>query len=196
MNEMYLKYFKIFGIEKYVMRFTTHDPAKLGQKFVDEPELWKKTEDMVRGVLQTSGINYVEVPNEAAFYGPKIDVQVWSAIGREFTIATNQVDFAVPAKFRSDLSRPRQHRKNSALHSSRAARHTRAFHRFPDRTLRRQFPALARAGTGPRPPDRRRSAAHRICQRHSCTNCARTKSAPSSTPSSDQIKAKIAVPRK
>ncbi|HAV62704.1 MAG TPA: threonine--tRNA ligase, partial [Verrucomicrobiales bacterium] len=45
------------------------------------------------------GINYVEVANEAAFYGPKIDVQVWSAIGREFTIATNQVDFAVPAKF-------------------------------------------------------------------------------------------------
>jgi threonyl-tRNA synthetase len=81
------------------MRFSTHDPAKLGQKFVDEPELWIKTEEMVRGVLQRSGINYVEVPNEAAFYGPKIDVQVWSAIGREFTIATNQVDFAVPARF-------------------------------------------------------------------------------------------------
>jgi threonyl-tRNA synthetase len=98
-NEMYLKYFKIFGIEKYVMRFSTHDPAKLGQKFVNEPELWKKTEDMVRGVLQRSGINFVEVANEAAFYGPKIDVQVWSAIGREFTIATNQVDFAVPKRF-------------------------------------------------------------------------------------------------
>jgi len=81
------------------MRFSTHDPAKLGQKFVDQPELWKKTEDMVRKVLIKSGINYVEVPNEAAFYGPKIDVQVWSAIGREFTIATNQVDFAVPARF-------------------------------------------------------------------------------------------------
>jgi threonyl-tRNA synthetase len=98
-NDMYLKYFKIFGIEKYVMRFSTHEPAKLGQKFVDNPELWKKTEEMVRGVLQRSGINYVEVPNEAAFYGPKIDVQVWSAIGREFSIATNQVDFAVPARF-------------------------------------------------------------------------------------------------
>ncbi|MGB8341228.1 MAG: threonine--tRNA ligase [Chthoniobacterales bacterium] len=98
-NQMYLKYFKIFGIEKYVMRFSTHDPAKLGQKFVDNGPLWLKTEEMVRGVLQRSGINYVEVPNEAAFYGPKIDVQVWSAIGREFTIATNQVDFAVPARF-------------------------------------------------------------------------------------------------
>ena len=99
-NEMYLKYFKIFGIDKYLMRFSTHDPSKLGQKFVDHSELWLKTEAMVRGVLQRSGINYVEMPNEAAFYGPKIDVQVWSAIGREFTIATNQVDFAVPARFK------------------------------------------------------------------------------------------------
>lgn len=98
-NEMYLKYFKIFGIEKYVMRFSTHDPSKLGQKFVNEPELWKQTEDMVRDVLKNSTINYVEVPNEAAFYGPKIDVQVWSVIGREFTLATNQVDFAVPKRF-------------------------------------------------------------------------------------------------
>ncbi|HTB85190.1 MAG TPA: threonine--tRNA ligase [Candidatus Sulfotelmatobacter sp.] len=98
-NDMYLKYFKIFGLEKYQMRFSTSSPEGLGKKYVNEPELWKKTEDMVRNVLNNSGINYVEVANEAAFYGPKIDVQVWSAIGREFTIATNQVDFAVPAKF-------------------------------------------------------------------------------------------------
>jgi threonyl-tRNA synthetase len=50
-------------------------------------------------VLKNSGIDYVEVPNEAAFYGPKIDVQAWSAIGREFSIATNQVDFAQPRRF-------------------------------------------------------------------------------------------------
>ena len=98
-NQMYLNYFKLFGIEKYLMRFSTHDPSKLGQKFVDEPELWKKTEEMTRNVLKNSGINYVEVPNEAAFYGPKIDVQAWSVIGREFSIATNQVDFAQPRRF-------------------------------------------------------------------------------------------------
>jgi threonyl-tRNA synthetase len=98
-NDMYLKYFKIFGLEKYKMRFSTHAKEGLGKKYVNEPELWLKTEDMVREVLNNSGINYEEVANEAAFYGPKIDVQVWSAIGREFTIATNQVDFAVPAKF-------------------------------------------------------------------------------------------------
>ncbi|MFA5192684.1 MAG: threonine--tRNA ligase [Verrucomicrobiia bacterium] len=98
-NEMYLKYFKIFGIEKYVMRFSTHSKEGLGKKYVDHADLWLKTEEMVRRVLKESGINYVEVPNEAAFYGPKIDVQVWSVIGREFTLATNQVDFAVPSRF-------------------------------------------------------------------------------------------------
>jgi len=98
-NEMYLKYFKIFGIEKYVMRFSTSSPEGMGKKYVNEPELWKQTEDMVRQVLVNSKIPYVEVPNEAAFYGPKIDVQVWSVIGREFTLATNQVDFAVPKRF-------------------------------------------------------------------------------------------------
>ncbi len=98
-NEMYLKYFKIFGIEKYIMRFSTHAPEKLGQKYVDNAKLWKETEDMVRQVLIDSNIPYVEIPDEAAFYGPKIDVQVYSAIGREFTLATNQVDFAVPERF-------------------------------------------------------------------------------------------------
>jgi threonyl-tRNA synthetase len=98
-NDMYLKYFKIFGIEKYVMRFSTHSPEKLGKKYVDNPELWKQTEDMVRQVLIDTKTPYVEIADEGAFYGPKIDVQVWSAIGREFTLATNQVDFAVPARF-------------------------------------------------------------------------------------------------
>ncbi|MFA6476165.1 MAG: threonine--tRNA ligase [Candidatus Paceibacterota bacterium] len=98
-NEMYLKYFKIFGVDKYVMRLSTHDPKKLGEKYVNEPELWLETEKMVRDTLIEAKIPYVEVPNEAAFYGPKIDVQVWSAIGREFTLATNQVDFAVPKRF-------------------------------------------------------------------------------------------------
>ncbi len=98
-NEMYLKYFKTFGIEKYIMRFSTHDPKELGKKYVDESELWLKTEKLVRDTMKASGINFVEVPNEAAFYGPKIDVLVWSSIGREFAIATNQVDFAQPKRF-------------------------------------------------------------------------------------------------
>lgn len=99
-NEMYQKYFKIFGIEKYVMRLSLHDPEKLGQKYVNEPELWLETEELVRKVLIESNIPYVEVKGEGAFYGPKIDVQIWSAIGREFTLATNQVDFAQGRRFK------------------------------------------------------------------------------------------------
>ncbi|MFM1775815.1 MAG: threonine--tRNA ligase [Bacteroidota bacterium] len=99
-NDMYTKYFKIFGIDKYVMRLSLHEPTKLGAKYVNEPELWKETEAMVRQVLIESEIPYIEVPDEAAFYGPKIDVQIWSAIGREFTLATNQVDFNSGNKFK------------------------------------------------------------------------------------------------
>ena len=95
---MYLKYFEIFGIEKYVMRLSLHDPKELGKKYVNKPDLWKKTEAMVRSAMKKTGCEYTEVENEAAFYGPKIDVEVLSAIGREFTLATNQVDFDVPAK--------------------------------------------------------------------------------------------------
>ncbi len=98
-NDMYLKYFEIFGIDKYVMRLSLHDPAKLGQKYINEPELWLETEEMVRQVLIESGTPFVEVQDEGAFYGPKIDVQIWSTIGREFTLATNQVDFAQGRRF-------------------------------------------------------------------------------------------------
>jgi threonyl-tRNA synthetase len=97
--KLYLEYFRIFGIEKYIMRFSTHHKKGLGKKYVDDERLWLKTEDMVRQTMQHGHVPYVEVPDEAAFYGPKIDVQVWSATGREFSLATNQVDFAVPARF-------------------------------------------------------------------------------------------------
>ena len=96
---MYLQYFDIFGIKKYSMRLSLHDQEGLGKKYVDEPELWIETEQWVREALLEGELEFEEVPGEAAFYGPKIDVQVWSAIGKEFTLATNQVDFAVPARF-------------------------------------------------------------------------------------------------
>ncbi|MBC8334287.1 MAG: threonine--tRNA ligase [Anaerolineales bacterium] len=96
---LYMKYFEIFNIDKYVMRFSTHAKEGLGKKYIDNERLWLKTEDMVRQAMENGGVRYVEVADEAAFYGPKIDVQVWSAIGKEFTLATNQVDFAVPPKF-------------------------------------------------------------------------------------------------
>jgi threonyl-tRNA synthetase len=103
-NDMYLKYFKIFGIEKYVMRLSLHSPEKLGVKYVNEPELWQQTEAMVRNVLIEAGIPFVEVQDEAAFYGPKIDVQIYSIIGREFTLATNQVDFSQGRSFKLEYT--------------------------------------------------------------------------------------------
>jgi threonyl-tRNA synthetase len=97
--DMYRYYFDLFGIEKYVLRLSKHGKEGLGKKYVDDVEAWLETEEMVRRVMQKSGMPFVEADDEAAFYGPKIDVQVWSAIGREFSIATNQVDFAGPSRF-------------------------------------------------------------------------------------------------
>ncbi len=97
--DLYHKYFEIFGIEKYVMRLSTHHKQGLGKKYVDNERLWLKTEEMVRRAMDNGGVPYVERADEAAFYGPKIDVQIWSAIGKEFTLATNQVDFAQPGRF-------------------------------------------------------------------------------------------------
>jgi len=97
--DLYHQYFDIFGIDKYLMRLSTHHRSGLGKKYVDNERLWLKTEEMVRRAMDNGEVPYEEIPDEAAFYGPKIDVQIWSVIGREFTLATNQVDFAVPPRF-------------------------------------------------------------------------------------------------
>lgn len=124
--DLYLRYFKLFGIEEYVMRFSKHAPEGLGKKYVDEPELWQRTEAMTRSALQNGGIHFVEVEDEAAFYGPKIDVQIKSAIGREFTLATNQVDFAVPARFDLHyIDEQNQRRTPLCLHRAPLSTHER-----------------------------------------------------------------------
>jgi threonyl-tRNA synthetase len=97
--DIYKTYFEIFGIDKYVMRLSLHAKSGLGKKYVDEPKLWLETEKLVRQAMEKSDVEYTEAEDEAAFYGPKIDVEIWSAIGREFTLATNQLDFAVPKRF-------------------------------------------------------------------------------------------------
>lgn len=97
--DLYRQYFQLFDVQRYRMRLSTHHPQGLGRKYVDDARLWRKTEEMVRSAMRNGNVPFEEVQDEAAFYGPKIDVQIWSAIGREFTLATNQVDFAVPARF-------------------------------------------------------------------------------------------------
>ncbi len=96
---LYLEYFKLLGIQEYSMRLSKYAPSGLGKKYVDNEALWLKTEEMVRQALINNNIPFIEADDEAAFYGPKIDVQIRSAIGREFSLATNQVDFAVPERF-------------------------------------------------------------------------------------------------
>jgi threonyl-tRNA synthetase len=96
---LYRQYFDLFGVDKFVMRLSLHGKDGLGKKYIDNEPLWIKTEDMVRRAMKNGGVPFVEAVNEAAFYGPKIDVQIWSVIGREFSLATNQVDFAQPGRF-------------------------------------------------------------------------------------------------
>ncbi len=96
---LYQTYFKIFDIKEYYMRLSTHHSSGLGKKYIDNEELWLKTEEMVRRAMDNNNIPYVESADQAAFYGPKIDVQIKSAIGQEFTLATNQVDFSQSNSF-------------------------------------------------------------------------------------------------
>jgi len=123
---LYHQYFDIFGIDKYMMRLSTHHKSGLGKKYVDNERLWLKTEDMVRRAMDNGNVPYEEVVDEAAFYGPKIDVEIWSVIGKEFTLATNQVDFAVPARFNlTFINRDGQEETPLCIHRAPLSTHER-----------------------------------------------------------------------
>jgi len=97
--KLHKEYYDLLGIKDYFMRLALHDENGLGKKYVNEPELWKKTSAIVREAMVESGIPFEEAEGEGAFYGPKIDFQIRSVIGREFTSSTNQLDFAQPRRF-------------------------------------------------------------------------------------------------
>lgn len=101
---LHKEYYDLFGIKEYFMRLSLHDKEGLGKKYVNAPRLWEKTEAIVREAMQESGIPFEEAKGEGAFYGPKIDFQIKSAIGREFTASTNQLDFAVPPRFKLEYT--------------------------------------------------------------------------------------------
>lgn len=96
--QMCLDYYAMFRFKNVVARYSTHDPERQ-EKFVDNPEMWEFSERVVKEVLEESGIEYVLGKGEAAFYGPKIDFQATSVVGREETISTTQLDFAQPIRF-------------------------------------------------------------------------------------------------
>jgi threonyl-tRNA synthetase len=92
-------YYKLLGIEKIEYELALHSKEGLGKKYFNDEKLWKKAEDDIRKAMKKTGVTYKEVEDEAAFYGPKIDVQIYSVIGRQFTVGTNQLDFSIPEKF-------------------------------------------------------------------------------------------------
>ena len=94
---LHKRYYELFRIENYWMRLSLHDEQK--GKYVNNPEAWQQSEDAIRRVMKDIGIHCEEVVGEAAFYGPKVDFQVRNVLGREETASTNQLDFAVPARF-------------------------------------------------------------------------------------------------
>jgi threonyl-tRNA synthetase len=98
--DLHRELYEILGLRDYYMRFSTSDPddPKGREKYVDDPPAWEKTETLVRNAMQESGLKFVEVKGEAAFYGPKIDVQFKTVTGREETASTNQLDFAIPPR--------------------------------------------------------------------------------------------------
>ena len=90
-------YKKVFGIKDFYMRLSL--PAKDKAKYADIPEGWKKSVEMIRRSMQSSKLPFVEAEGEAAFYGPKVDFQIKSIVGREETASTNQLDFLAAQRF-------------------------------------------------------------------------------------------------
>tara|TARA_Y100000310_G_scaffold336067_1_gene419658 strand:- start:2203 stop:3957 length:1755 start_codon:yes stop_codon:yes gene_type:complete len=91
-------YFKTFGLEDYWFRLSLGDSSNK-KKYIGEPKIWKSCEDNLRKVLVNSKVKFVEEKDEAAFYGPKIDVQFKNVYGREETLSTIQLDFAAKTRF-------------------------------------------------------------------------------------------------
>ena len=182
-NEMYLKYFKIFGIEKYVMRFCTHDPAQA------RPEVRRRT-----GAVEARPRTWCAASFSAAASTTSKCRTKPRSTARRLTCRSGARSAASspsrptrwtsppPKRFGLTYKTSDNTDDDAALHPPRAARHARAFHRLPDRALRRQLPALARARAGARPPDRRRSPRSWNTPAQFKANSAPTKSAPSSTP--------------
>jgi threonyl-tRNA synthetase len=98
--DLHREVYEILGLSNYYLRFSTWDPEdpKGREKYVDNPEAWERTQKFVRDAMLQSGLPFEETKGEAAFYGPKIDMQFRTVTGREETASTNQLDFAVPER--------------------------------------------------------------------------------------------------
>lgn len=91
-------YYSAFGFDDYFFRLSLWDPENV-DKYIDQPENWEATQNHLREILDSIGVEYVEAIGEAAFYGPKIDIQFRTLLGREESMSTIQLDFAAKERF-------------------------------------------------------------------------------------------------
>jgi threonyl-tRNA synthetase len=96
--ELTMQYFKTFGLDNYWFRLSKWDPERK-DKYFNEPDSWEYSENVIREVLTEMQVKFIEVSDEAAFYGPKVDVQFKSVIGREESMSTIQLDFIAKQRF-------------------------------------------------------------------------------------------------
>ena len=96
--KLHAHYYRVLGIQDFYMRLSKPDLNKL-DKYVNAPEKWLKALHIIESAMQKSGLRYEEAEGEAAFYGPKVDFQIKSVIGTEYTISTNQLDFLATERF-------------------------------------------------------------------------------------------------
>ena len=96
--KLILEVYKDFGFEDYQFRLSLRDKNNK-EKYIDNDEMWESAESQLREILKETGIDFYEAEGEAAFYGPKLDIQIKSAIGHDVTISTCQLDFALPERF-------------------------------------------------------------------------------------------------
>ena len=101
--ELTLAYFKLFGLTNYWFRLSKWDSSH-SEKYINEPANWEMTESALREILVESKVPFTEVSDEAAFYGPKVDVQFKSALGREETMSTIQLDFLAKDRFKLEYT--------------------------------------------------------------------------------------------
>ncbi|MET0960000.1 MAG: threonine--tRNA ligase, partial [Psychrobacillus psychrotolerans] len=96
--ELIISVYKDFNLEDYSFRLSYRDPQNK-EKYFDNDEMWEKAQNMLKEAMDELGLDYFEAEDEAAFYGPKLDVQVKTAIGKEETLSTVQLDFLLPERF-------------------------------------------------------------------------------------------------
>ena len=141
--------YKDLGITQYRYRLSLHDEVKK-EKYVDNAEMWALGERVLREAMDALGLPYVEAPGEAAFYGPKLDIQLADVMGHEETYSTIQVDFHLPSQFELEYVGAGRQRAPPGDDPSRRRQHHGAHDLLPDRAVRRGVSGVAGAGAGHR----------------------------------------------